>query len=295
MHYTGQVYRPPAEAWTPLLEVSYGCSHNKCAFCTMYTHTPFGMAKLEDIEEDIIELKNTSIYPIERIYLTGGDPLVMKADRLIEIGNLIHKYIPEIKTITCYASFYNLKNKSVEDLKKLKELGYNQLYIGVETGYEPALDMINKGISLDEAYEQLKKLKAAEIDYISILMLGIAGKGKARENAQATAKLLNTYPPISLGIMTTDVQVGSKLYEYREEGIFVEATIREALEEQIILLENLDFPHPEKVTYSSFHVVNPVQIMTTLDKKDQIIDEYKKALRDLPDEVLDRPNKLHAI
>lgn len=295
MHYTGQVYRPPVEAWTPLLEVSYGCSHNKCAFCTMYKKTPFGMAKLEDIEEDLIELKEKSLYPIKRIYLTGGDPFVMKAERLIKIGEMIHHYLPEIETITCYASFYNMKNKSIDELKKLKELGYNDLYIGVETGYGPALELINKGITLDEAYEQLKKLKEAELDYISILMLGIAGKGKARENAEATAKLLNFYPPKALGIMTTDIQEGSDLYAYKEKGIFVEATVREALEEQIILLENLDFPNPEKIAYSSYHVVNPVQIRTTMDKKAEVINEYKKALRDLPEDILDRPNKLHAI
>ena len=77
MHYTGQVYRPPLEAYTPLLEVTYGCSHNKCAFCTMYNMTNFGISPLKDVESDILEISMTYPRPIERIYLLNGDPFVL--------------------------------------------------------------------------------------------------------------------------------------------------------------------------------------------------------------------------
>ncbi|MFQ8697852.1 MAG: hypothetical protein ACLR8B_05730 [Peptoniphilus harei] len=115
MHYTGEVYRPPLEAYTPLLEVTHGCSHNDCVFCTMYNNTSFGISPLKDIEEDIIELASSPsrVYrPMERIYLLNGDPFVLKTERLLEISDLIKKYIPEVKTITAYCSFYNLENKS---------------------------------------------------------------------------------------------------------------------------------------------------------------------------------------
>ena len=152
MHYTGQVYRPPLEAYTPLLEVTYGCSHNKCSFCTMYKKTPFGISPLKDVESDIIELadsRHRSIKPIERIYLLNGDPFVLSTDRLLKISDLIKKYIPECKTITAYCSFYNLENKSADDMKKLKDAGYDELWFGVETGYQKVLDYINKGTDLD--------------------------------------------------------------------------------------------------------------------------------------------------
>ena len=127
MHYTGEVYRPPLEAYTPLLEVTYGCSHNACAFCIMYHQTRFGISPIEDIESDIIEISKTYPRPIERIYLLNGDPFMLPTDRLLEIADLIHKYLPDVNTITTYASFYNLKDKSVHDMKALRKAGIKVL------------------------------------------------------------------------------------------------------------------------------------------------------------------------
>lgn len=290
MHYTGQIYRPPSEAWTPLLEVTYGCSHNTCAFCTMYKDMRFGAAKMADIESDLMELKSQWPYPIDRVYLTGGDPFALPTHKLLDIADLIHGQLDSVKTITCYASLYNLKNKSAEDLEKLHDAGYDEIYIGIETGYGPALDMIDKGVTEDEAFEQLQKLGRSGIHYIAILMLGIAGRGKGTENAMATARLLNVYPPKVIAMMTTSVQQGSELYRMREEGAFVEATVKEMFAEQITLLENLCLDEPENTVYSSYHVVNHVQVMNTLDKRDEIISEYRRALKALPDEILDKPN-----
>lgn len=131
---TGQVYRPPSEAFTPRLEVTIGCSHNKCAFCTMYRKTPFSVSPLCDVEEDLKELKKTGD-KIPCIYLTNGDPFVLSAENLVEIAHLIRKYLPEVEVITCYTSIQNMKSKSLEDLKLLKSLGYDELYIGLETAY----------------------------------------------------------------------------------------------------------------------------------------------------------------
>lgn len=286
MHYTGQVYRPPREAFTPLLQVTIGCSHNQCAFCTMFDQTPFGISPLSEIEEDLIEMKETWTYPIERIYLVNGDPFVLPREKLEQIGSLIQKYHPQVKTITSYASFYNLKNKTVEDLKKLKAYGYNQLYIGVETGYGPALEMIEKGVSLEEAYQGLDKLKEAGMDYNAIIMMGIAGRGKSEENAQATAKFLNHYPPQVINIMSTTINQGSKLAQYEDQGRFVQATEGEMLEEQLVLLKNLEMP--DQVTYTSQHMVNLLHIQAKMSQKDQIISAIEKKIQETPQEVLNR-------
>lgn len=291
MHYTGQVYRPPLEARTPLLEITVGCSHNKCSFCTMYNRTPFFIAPIEQVEADLREV--ASYFPdLDRIYLLNGDPFVLSTEKLVEVANLINHYLPNMKTITSYASFYNLKNKSAEDLKKLKALGYNELYIGVETAYEPALSYINKGCNLDEYYEGLGKLKEAGIDYHAILMLGIAGAGNSIENAKATAKFLNFYPPKSVFPMTTDVQPGSLLYQMREDGDFKEATIREGLCEQIALVENLDMP--DDTLFSSGHAVNLFSISHRFKNKDLILKKLHYALENTRDEILDSTNFRHA-
>ena len=292
MHYTGQVYRPPLEAYTPLLEVTYGCSHNKCIFCAMYNKTKYGISPLEDIESDIIELKNSKrrkVKPYQRIYLLNGDPFVLPTERLLEISKLIKKHIPECKTITAYCSFYNLENKSIEDLKKLKEAGYNELWFGVETGFDKIIDWINKGTDFDGYYRGLDKMKEACIEYHAIVMQGIAGAGNAEVNAKETAKVLNYYPPKGVYIMSTSVMENTPLYYMRERGEFVESTNRENIEEQIYLLKNLKLP--DTSLYSSGHVVNLVNMTHHMDKKDQMIKELEEALEEIDPELLDMTNQ----
>lgn len=288
MHYTGQVYRPPLEAYTPLLQVSVGCSHNRCAFCTMYNNTPFSISPLEEVREDLEELAQYDRY-IDRVFLLNGDPFALSTEKLIEIGEMIHDYLPHVKTITSYASFYNLKNKSVEDLEKLKSLGYNELYIGVETGFDQALAYLDKGLDLEGYKESLNKLKKSSMDYHAIIMLGVAGAGKSKENAKKTAEFLNIYPPRSVFPMTTDVQDGSKLYEMRKNGQFKEATIRETLEEQIVLVENLELD--DKALYSSGHAVNLFSISHRFRNKDKILEKLKYALENAPEDLLNSTNQ----
>lgn len=293
MHYTGQVYRPPLEAYTPLLEVTYGCSHNKCAFCTMYGMTNFGISLIKDVESDILEISMTYPRPIERIYLLNGDPFVLSTEKLVEIADLIHKYIPEVKTITSYASFYNLKNKTKEDLKLLREKGYNELWFGVETGNQKVLDWLDKGADLEDYKKGIEKMKYANMTYNAIVMQGVAGNGNSKENARETAKFLNLYPPIGIFIMSTDIQRGSKLYKMREEGDFKETTNRENLEEQIELLKNLDVPG--NVLYSSGHIVNLVKVTSHMRNKEKMIKKLEEALENLDEKILDSKNMGRAI
>ena len=192
MHQTGQIYRPPSEASVQRLEVTIGCSHNKCSFCTMYRKTPFRVAPLEDVEMDLKELHDRG-EKITRIYLTNGDPFVLGTDRLVKIADLVHQHLPEVEVLTCYASIQNLKAKSLEDLKLLKSVGYDELYVGLETAYAPAVKLINKGFTVEEAYENIGKLKEAGMKYSALLMLGIGGKGHSKESVEATAALLNKY------------------------------------------------------------------------------------------------------
>lgn len=292
MHYTGnEIYRPPLEARTPLLEVTRGCSHNKCVFCTMYKRTPFSLAPKENIISDLEEL--AFYYPnLERIYLLNGDPFALSFEKLKDIGELIHKYLPNIKTITSYASFYNMKNKTVAELKELKKLGFDELYIGVETAYEPALLKINKGCNLEEYKESLGKLKSAGMSYHAILMMGVAGAGNGEVNAKATAEFLNIYPPKSVFPMTTSVQYGSKLYEMRQRGDFVEASLGEIIKEQIVLVENLKLP--DDTLFSSGHMVNLVNVTHRWKHKDQILDKLNYALDNLSKDILNSTNEREA-
>lgn len=282
MHYTGQVYRHPVEGNTPLLEVTAGCSHNKCSFCTMYRETPFSVSPLAHVEEDLIEMKE--LYgKVDRIFLVNGEPFILPTAKLVAIGELIRKYFPGIKTITCYASIKSLKRKSVEDLKQLKALGYDQLHIGLESAYDPALEQMNKGFTEKEAYECLAKVKEAGMMWDAIIMTGVAGKDNGAVHIEKTAQLLNAFPPYLLSIMTTSVSTGTPLEIMRDKGEFIECTELEKIEEEIMLLKLIDF---EDCYFFGGHNYNLLPINAPLSRKDEIIQAFEDNIHRIPSHIL---------
>lgn len=287
MHYTGQVYRHPIEAHTPLLEVTAGCSHNKCSFCTMYRETPFGLSPLEHVREDLEELKSWN-HPIKRIFLVNGEPFILPTNKLVAIAELIREYFPDIETITCYASIKSLKHKSVEELKKLKALGYDELHIGLESAYDPAIEQMQKGFTSKEAYEYIGKLVEAGMKWDSIIMTGVAGKGKGNIHIEETAKLLNKYPPYLVSLMTTSVSEGTPLEAMRDSGEFIECTEGEKIEEEKYLLSLLDF---EDAYFFGAHNYNLVPINGPISQKEEIIRRLDEGMKKLDKDILNGVKK----
>lgn len=282
MHYTGQVYRHPIEGNTPLLQVTAGCSHNKCSFCTMYRETPFSVSPIEHVEQDLMEMKAT-YGELKRIFLVNGEPFILSTDKLIVIGELINKYFPDIETITCYTSIKSLKSKSVEDLKKLKKLGYNELHIGLESAFDPAISQMNKGFTQKEAYECLGKIRDAGMRWDSIIMTGVAGKGNGQIHIEQTARLLNEFPPYLLSMMTTSVSTGTPLETMRDSGEFVECTELEKIEEEILLLKLINF---EDCYFFGGHNYNLIPINAPLSKKAEIIKTFEENINRIPKHIL---------
>ena len=193
MSLTGMVYRPPYEANSLLLQVTQGCSHNKCTFCYMYPDVPFTVCPMEQVEADIEEA--TSNCPdVERVFLEHGDAFVLSADRLIQIADAIHARLPQVKTIAMYASIQNIRQKTDAELRRLHECGIGGLDIGVESGLDAALKYMNKGHTAEEAKEQLLRLTDAGIEYSFNAILGCGGAELWRENADATAALMAALP-----------------------------------------------------------------------------------------------------
>lgn len=279
MHYTGPVYRPPPEADTPLLEITYGCSWNKCSFCTMYHGQKFGASPMEHIEEDLQELSRYYPRELKKIYVENGDAFTLPTHRLLEISDLIHEYFPEIETIACYASVRNIKHKSADELKRLRAAGYDCFYIGLETAYGPALEQMRKGYTQADEYDSLKKLEDAGISYNAIIMFGVAGKGNYRENAAETINLLNRFKPKMILTMSTAVQDGTPLKEMVESGEFEIPTEREMLDEELLYLENLEMD--DDCLYFGAHIYNLSRITQYFKYKDDMIERFKRRVEEL--------------
>lgn len=283
MHYSGITYRPPFETDSLLLQVTSGCSHNRCTFCTMYADVPFKVSPMEEIKADLEESKG--IYgKVSRVFLENGDPFMLPTARLITIAEMINTTYPEVETIACYASIHNIMNKSVEDLQELRQLKINELNIGVESGLDEVLQQLNKGYTVTDAYEQLGKLHAAGMDYGLNIIIGAAGAEQYHEHALANARLLNETQPYLLFTGSLHYERGCELFNAVKDGRFVESTLGELLQEELTMLEALDL----KSTYFfGLHPSNAVPLSGRLpQKQDTMIEKLRRALATLPAQLL---------
>lgn len=289
MHYTGNIYRPPFEGRSLLLQVTVGCSHNQCAFCTMYREVPFRVEPLEQIEEDLREAAPYARH-IRRVFLENGDPFVLSADRLARIADMIHKYLPNVETIAMYASIQNIRGKTDEDLRMLRRLGINELNVGLESGLEEALLQMNKGYTAAEAEYELLRLKQAGIDYGANVIFGCAGAGLHMENARKTAELLNKTEPCLIFTGTIHADPGCPLYDRMQSGDFSENSLGEYLEEEEAFLNALD---ARDCLYFGLHPSNVVGLYGNLKhEKQNMLRQLQQKRKELtPDQLRSIPRR----
>ena len=278
MNMTGIVYRPPYEANSLLLQVTLGCSHNKCTFCYMYPDVQFKVCPMEEVEADIEEA--THYCPnVKRVFLEHGDAFVLSAEKLLKIADAIHRKLPRVETIAMYASIQNIKSKTDEELRQLRTAGIHGLDIGVESGLDAALTYMNKGHTAAEAREQLLRLTEAGMDYSFNAILGCGGAELWKENADATADLINAVQPHLLFIGSLHAQPGCRLYQDMRNGTFKECTIGQLLDEQERLIRRLDL---KDTYYFGSHPSNLVPMQARLpDQKQDMIEAVQETREQL--------------
>ena len=248
MHYTGTIWRPPYEAASLLLEVTAGCTHHKCKFCTLYHDLPFKfrMSPLENVECDLKEakeaLKDRNIECLDRVFLTGANPFVLSYNKLTIIGELIHKYLPSVKTIGSFARITDITSKTDEELTELRIMGYDGLTIGIETGDDEALRFMNKGCTASDIVRQCQRLDQAGIHYSFFYLVGISGAGRGEIGAKATADVCNQLHPVRIGVNMLTIYPESELYQEIQRGNWKEESEIEKYKEIRTLLEHLEIP-----------------------------------------------------
>ncbi|HIH35780.1 MAG TPA: radical SAM protein, partial [Methanosphaera sp.] len=219
MHYTGTLYRNPYEPPSPLLEITQGCTHNECKFCNMYKNVQFRPSPIEWIEEDIMEIA-TSYPDVNRLQLIGADPFCLSFERLDEICDLVNRHLPDVEIMTMAARVTNVKNKTVEQLKILKERGMVEVNIGAESGDDWTLKRINKGYQSKDILEQCNKLDKAGINYWLTYLNGVAGVEHSNEHAINSAKIFSECNPIVVGTGGLTLFEGTELLEEYRAGKF---------------------------------------------------------------------------
>ena len=294
MHYTGTIWRPPYETSSLLLEVTAGCTHHKCKFCTLYNDLPFKfrMSPLEDVESDLQEAQLWSTDPIalltarlqglprperiQRAFLTGANPFVLKSERLLAIADLIRQYVPSIKTIGCFARITDVTLKSDEELASLHQAGYDGLTIGIETGDDEALRFMNKGYAAADIVKQCQRLDQAGIHYSFFYLVSISGAGRGEIGAKATADVCNQLHPTLIGVNMLTIYPDSELYQEIQRGNWKEESEIEKYKEIRTLLESLEIP----TQFAALGASNAFQFQGTLP-------EDKEALAAALDKIIE--------
>lgn len=239
MKYEGKVYRPWMEADSFLIQTTIGCTHNKCTFCDMFREKRFRFRGSEEIFKDIDDARKY-LRHMPSFFLTDGNVLALKTDFLLTVLSKITATFPECEKISVYAGLNDLRRKSVEELKQLREAGLTKVYAGLESGDVVTLERIHKGLTPGQAREGMAHAKRAGIEVLLSVIFGIGGRERSEQHIVETTKLLNLLQPEELAPMALTIQPGTILEQQVTSGEFLQATPLQILEEERYLLKHLE-------------------------------------------------------
>jgi radical SAM superfamily enzyme YgiQ (UPF0313 family) len=278
MRYLGSVYRPPSEARSLIVQVTYGCSHNTCAFCSMYKEKHFSLRPMEEILEDFWMARQS--YPkVEKIFLADGDALVRKASELESILDTIRKLFPECQRVTCYASPSSIRIRTDEELKTLHGKGLTMVYMGLESGCDDVLKKMRKGHMCEEIVAMGQKIHRSGIALSVTAITGLGGPDLLERHAVETAEAFNAMNPEYIGMLTLMVEPETPLYDWVHDGSFHLLTQSQVLEETRLLVQHLDSPGS---VFRMNHASNYLVLKGTLNQdRDAMLRTIDAAEQDL--------------
>ena len=219
IEYEGRVFRPPSEAYSLIVQVTIGCSHNKCTFCDMYKEKRFRVRRLEDVKRDFDEARRM-YRRVERIFLADGDALMCRPEHMAEILRYIRQLFPECERVTSYGSPASILVKKQEDLNMLHELGLEMIYLGLESGSDELLRRVNKGETADEIVRAGLMVKQAGMKLSVTCIAGLGSLELSEEHAIKTAEALSRMKPEYIGLLTLLFELETPLMRDWQEGRF---------------------------------------------------------------------------
>jgi radical SAM superfamily enzyme YgiQ (UPF0313 family) len=260
--YEGDIIRPPSEANSLLLQVTVGCSHNKCSFCPAYKEKKFRIKSYDEILEDILEASRWR--SIEKVFLCDGDALIIPQERLIQILGLIRTHIKGVQRVGTYANAKSILRKTIDELVELREQGLGIAYLGIETGNDELLKKIIKGVTATQMMQASRRIKEAGIALSVTVILGLGGIEQHMEHATDTAKLLTDIDPDYASALTLMLVPGTPLYSEYASGHFALPGKFDLLKELAIIIEKSDF---SSCYFTSNHASNYLPIKARLPQE----------------------------
>jgi radical SAM superfamily enzyme YgiQ (UPF0313 family) len=276
MRYHGTVIRPPSEANSYILQVTYGCSHNDCTFCGTYPDKPFRVRPPEDVLEDI-HMARGAWNGTRRVFLADGNAMVLSTHRLVAILDALSAAFPVLQRVGAYANARDLLGKSHDELALLCSKGLKIVYLGLESGSDEVLRRINKGSTSKQMIEGVRRAQEAGIRVSVIALLGIGGPELSRQHAVATGRVVSAMDPRYLSMLTLMLVPGTPLQQQWQDGAFQMMDPESLLEELRYVVQHLE--DLRGCVFRTNHASNYLPLAGTLPKdKQRLLDTLDAAL-----------------
>lgn len=278
MRYEGNIFRPPSEAYSLIVQVTIGCSHNKCTFCSMYKDKTFRVRNPEEVLEDL-DMARRRYRRVERIFLADGDALALSNAKLLRILTHIQKLFPECERVNVYGSPKDVLHKTPEELRELYENGVKIIYIGAESGSDQVLSDICKGATRAEIIEAVRKIEDSGIKASVTFISGMGGRDGWEDHAIQTGTMISQMEPSYVGLLTLMVETGVPLEKDIRSGKFQVLTAEEVVAETLLMLKHIDVM--KRCVFRSNHASNYVSLRGDLPQdKEKMIGLLRRAMKD---------------
>lgn len=276
MRYEGNIYRPPSEARSYLLQVTIGCAHNKCTFCSMFKDKKFRVRDMDEVMEDL-RMARQAYRRVDKMFLCDGDALCLSNDKLLTILEKIEEDFPECERVGVYGSPQDVLRKTLDELKELKKAGLQIIYIGAESGSDKVLKDICKGATRAEIIEAVKKIEAAGIAASVTFISGLGGIPDWEEHARESGTMISEMEPSYVGLLTLMLEPGAELRDDVQSGKFQLLSAEEVVAETLLMLKNIDVK--KKCVFRSNHASNYVSLRGDLPAdKEMMIGQLRRAM-----------------
>jgi len=277
MRYVGNIFRPPSEADSLLLQATIGCSHNRCTFCAMYRDKQFRVRRLEEVLEDIVAARDYYGPDVRRVFLCDGNALILPTPHLLRILTTLEQTFPDLQRVGVYANARDLVSKPVADLQELVRHGLSIFYLGLESGSDAILRQIDKGATAEEMVAGVRHGMSAGMKSSVIFLLGLGGRKQWRENAVESAKAVSQMNPNYLSALTVTVVPGTPLARRLKSGEFELPEPPEFAAELRLFLEQVDV---KATVFRSNHASNYVPLSGRLPRdKERMVAELTEAIK----------------
>lgn len=278
MRYEGSVYRPPSEAYSLIVQVTIGCAHNKCTFCSMFKDKRFRVRKVNEVLEDLDSARQ-HYRRVGRIFLADGDALVLQNKDLLVILDYIKELFPECERVGIYGSPQDVLRKSPEELSELRDHGIGIIYIGAESGSDKVLRDIKKGATRAEIIESVKRIESCGIPASVTFISGLAGKDGWEDHAVESGTMISEMEPSYVGLLTLITEPGTELHQDIREGRFQLLSPMEVLRETVLLLNHINVN--KTCVFRSNHASNYVSLKGDLPQdKERMLAQLRAAMND---------------